>query len=562
MTDHSDHHSPAREEQRRGASSAPAGAETPLLAAETTGLSEVERPFDPVIAEHSRSVSAPGFIPSGTARRHRRAARRAAADRERRRRRAVMDKRRAAKQADRDARRSASYLPQMGERRPDAGRQLRRLRVRPHHATTNTLAVAYPFLAEAGIGSAGALIGHDSWSGAAFCFDPWVLYERGVITNPNILLAGVIGRGKSSLAKSMATRGIALGRKVYVPGDPKGEWSPVTRAVGGAVIALGPGMPTRLNPLDEGQRPRVWVDEDGSRRPMTDEIWREMVMTRRRDLLLALTEQALGRELESVELTALFTALEATVAEQPQPLLPQVAERMLEPTGDVPGSTVAQLKQDGRGAAHALARVATGDLKGLFDGPSTTGFDTSLPMISLDMSRLLGNPKLLPFVMTCASAWMEGALSDPEGGQRYVIYDEAWRVMQFRALLERMQSHWKLSRHWGIANMLVVHRLSDLSAVGDADSASRNLALGLLADCSTRITYTQEYDQAVRTGAEIGLSSTEIDQLPGLNRGEGLWRIGERAFVVRHDLTAEELELYRTDTRMIAMAAGEADDAT
>jgi hypothetical protein len=125
-----------------------------------------------------------------------------------------------------------------------------------------------------------------------------------------------------------------------------------------------------------------------------------------------------------------------------------------------------------------------------------------------------------------------------------------------------MQSHWKLSRHWGIANMLVVHRLSDLSAVGDADSASRNLALGLLADCSTRITYTQEYDQAVRTGAEIGLSSTEIDQLPGLNRGEGLWRIGERAFVVRHDLTAEELELYRTDTRMIAMAAGEADDAT
>jgi len=34
-----------------------------------------------------------------------------------------------------------------------------------------------------------------------------------------------------------------------------------------------------------------------------------------------------------------------------------------------------------------------------------------------------------------------------------------------------------------------------------------------------------------KTGAALGLSSTEIDQLSGLTRGEGLWRIGERSFV-------------------------------
>ena len=42
-----------------------------------------------------------------------------------------------------------------------------------------------------------------------------------MLTNPNQLLAGVIGKGKSMLAKSLATRSIAFGRKVYVPGDPK-----------------------------------------------------------------------------------------------------------------------------------------------------------------------------------------------------------------------------------------------------------------------------------------------------------------------------------------------------
>jgi hypothetical protein len=39
--------------------------------------------------------------------------------------------------------------------------------------------------------------------------------------------------GKSALAKSIATRAIAHGYRVYVPCDPKGEWTAVTRALGG-----------------------------------------------------------------------------------------------------------------------------------------------------------------------------------------------------------------------------------------------------------------------------------------------------------------------------------------
>jgi hypothetical protein len=78
------------------------------------------------------------------------------------------------------------------------------------------LAAAYPFLAEAGLGAEGLFIGQDAWSGSSFCYDPWVLYRAGVLTNPNCLLAGVVGKGKSTLGKSLATRSIAFGRKVYV----------------------------------------------------------------------------------------------------------------------------------------------------------------------------------------------------------------------------------------------------------------------------------------------------------------------------------------------------------
>ena len=124
-----------------------------------------------------------------------------------------------------------------------------------HRASSATLAGAYPFLAGPPPPAPGAYVGQDAFSGGPFCFDPWTWYAAGALTNPNVVLAGVIGQGKSALAKSLAVRSLPLGRRVYVPGDPKGEWAPVARRVGGTVIDLGGGTTTRLNPLDAGTRP-------------------------------------------------------------------------------------------------------------------------------------------------------------------------------------------------------------------------------------------------------------------------------------------------------------------
>jgi type IV secretory pathway VirB4 component len=227
-----------------------------------------------------------------------------------------------------------------------------------------------------------------------------------------------------------------------------------------------------------------------------------------------------------------------------------VVDALFAPAKGRVGSSVDQLLADGRDAGHALARLVHGDLAGLFDGPSTVRFDPDLPMLSLDLSRTSGSDQLIGLVMSCASAWMEAALADPGAGQRYMIYDEAWRLIAQPALLARMQSQWKLARALGIANVMIIHRLSDLDAVGDANSEARNLALGLLADCSTKIIYAQEADEARRTGRVLGLSSTEVAQLPELDRGEGLWRVGERSFMVRHICTPGELALFDTDSRI------------
>jgi len=43
---------------------------------------------------------------------------------------------------------------------------------------------------------------------------------------------------------------------------------------------------------------------------------------------------------------------------------------------------------------------------------------------------------------------------------------------------------------------------------------------------------------------------TERNELPDLQRGEGLWRVGQRAFVVRHLVTDGELQMFDTNSRM------------
>ncbi|MFE6719376.1 ATP-binding protein [Streptomyces albidoflavus] len=422
-----------------------------------------------------------------------------------------------------------------------------RLRLPAHRMTTATASGAYPFLAEGGLGAEGIFIGRDVHAEGAFCFDPFSLYNSGRIegfTNPNAVLAGIIGMGKSALAKSIATRSIAHGYRIYVPSDPKGEWTGVAQALGGYSIALGPGLPGRLNPLDAPARPPSYSEED----------WTTEVRKRRLLLLASLARTVLKRDLLPREHTALDLALDLVVAEATArgtvPLLGDVARALGSP--EALGDQAAHLGTAVQDLAHALRRLVHGDLSGMFDAPSTVAFDPTAPMLSIDLSRLgdSGDDTALVLAMTCASAWMESALSDPDGGRRWVIYDEAWRLMRHLGLLERMQSQWKLSRGLGIANLMIIHRLSDLLSAGDAGSRGRVLAEGLLADCSTRIIYRQEPDQLADAASLLGLTGVETLAVSALTKGRGLWKVAGRSFITQHILHPAERELSDTDARM------------
>jgi len=425
-------------------------------------------------------------------------------------------------------------------------------RVPAHQVTTRNLGAAYPFIAEAGLGRRGVVIG-DDLLGGSFVFDPFELYAAGVVSNPNMVVFGQIGRGKSAFVKTFLWRQAVFGRRAWVV-DPKGEYGDLADAWGVRPVALRPGGAIRLNPLDPGPD----TDEDGRASP-------DASGRRRMELLSSLASACLGRGLLPRERAALGAALvEATRATE-VPTVPVVVEALLTPTADAARSLRTEqrdLLEDGRDVALELRRLVHGDLLGMFDGPTTAGLDLSSPLVVLDLSALYSSAAL-GVLMACATAWLQAALartavgaggagSSPGRGRFFLVVDEAWAILSNLGVARWLQSSWKLSRAFGVSNVAVLHRVSDLRSVGASDSEQVALAQGLLSDSETRVVYAQSPGELEAAAELLSLSATEADLLPQLRRGIALWKVGQRSFLVQHRLSATERFIVDTDAAMTA----------
>jgi hypothetical protein len=315
--------------------------------------------------------------------------------------------------------------------------------------------------------------------------------------------------------------------------DPKGEYGPLAAACGVTTLRLEPGGPVRLNPIDApgGDRP------DATRR--------------QGELLASLASASLGRPLLPRERAAADVAL-ASAARAGPPTIPMVVRALLEP--DDAGAAalrtdVASLAAEGRDVALELRRLAEGDLRGMFDGETTAGIDLAAPLVVLDLSAVYAS-SALGLLMTCATAWLQAAFGSGDRLQRIVVVDEAWAVLSDLAIARWLRASAKLSRAYGVATMVVVHRLSDLTAAGDRGSEQVRLARGLLSDVETRVIYGQPPSEVQTARDLLGLSDVEADLLPRLPRGVALWKVGLRTFLVEHKLGRMERTIVDTDARM------------
>jgi hypothetical protein len=189
----------------------------------------------------------------------------------------------------------------------------------------------------------------------------------------------------------------------------------------------------------------------------------------------------------------------------------------------------------------------------MFDGPTTPGLDLEAQLLVLDLHAVRDSPAV-GILMACATGWMSALLArmaERPGRERLInVADESWKIIQHTGLGEWFQSNFKLARQFGVMNLVVLHKLADLQAAGDAGSRAARIAEGLVADASTRIIYHQDESQLELTRQLLGLSRTESQLLSLLGTGQALWRVGARSFVVQHHRSRLEARLTNTDTGM------------
>ncbi len=203
---------------------------------------------------------------------------------------------------------------------------------------------------------------------------------------------------------------------------------------------------------------------------------------------------------------------------------------------------------------YGLGKLLDRQLRGMFDGQSTVNIDWSGRGLVLDLSAVHQDPEALTLVMMAATAWLQALLAAPEGvavPRRYQILEECWALLGGERTAKYLQSCWKLSRSYGVANIAVAHRISDLRAQSDDGTTAAKVAMGLLADTQTRIIFRQSSDQIAEATSLLGLTKVEAELLPCLDRGQALWKVAGHSAVVQGVLGEDERSFCDTDSRLV-----------
>ncbi len=457
------------------------------------------------------------------------------------------------------ARRSRSWTPRRGRRGPFGGHAANTAQAEVWRGSTAAVQGLYPMLTRASVPPVGAYVGYDVISGAAFSCHPVEWLSRGLVRNPNMLVSGSPGAGKSATLKALALRLSQFDVSTLILGDLKGEYGPLVDAVGGSVSELGPGLPGRLNPLDAGPL--------GARLPSDPTLLAErLAEIARRRLRLLVTLVGARTPVSPEDETVLAEALRIATGEQraatrlADPTIPEIHRILLAASEELVRaarcSSQAEFIALFRRVTDALGGMVR-NLAGIFDEPTTVALDFDAPMQSVDISRLSRRGEDAVVVgLTCLSTWGQAAIDEP-GRLRMVIRDEVWR--QLRAGVEfvrKIDSDLRLSRAEGTIQVLATHRLADFEAVGAAGSEAVAIARELVSSCDVRILLAQDTRPLADLADAVGLTKAErtlVASWGGGDRGRGLWKIaGLGGYPIQLVLTDIEAQLYHTDERMAA----------
>ena len=354
--------------------------------------------------------------------------------------------------------------------------------------TTTSTAIFVPFTTQELF-----MAGESIYYGLNALSNNLIMADRKKLKNPNGLIVGTPGAGKSFAAKREITNVFIVTKDDIIICDPEGEYFPLVRAFKGQVIRISPNSHDYINPMDINLN---YADDDDP-------------LSLKSDFILSLCELIVGGKngLEPVEKTIIDRCVRLVYQDYLEDPVPEKMP-ILE---DLYNLLRKQEEAEAQRLATALEIYVNGSLK-VFN--HRTNVELNNRLVCFDIKDLGKQLKKLGMLIVQDQVWNRVTIN------RSVHKSTRYYIDEFHLLLKEEQTAaysveiWKRFRKWGGIPTGITQNVKDLLASREIENIFENSDFILMLNQASG-------DRQI-LAKQLNISPHQLSYVTNSGAGEGL----------------------------------------
>lgn len=353
-----------------------------------------------------------------------------------------------------------------------------------------------------------------------------IMVDRKMLKNPNGLILGTPGSGKSFSAKREMTNAFLVTNDDIYVCDPEAEYNPLIHALKGQVVKLSPTSKDYLNPLD------ININYSDEENPLA----------LKSDFVLSFCELIIGGRdgLEPIEKTVIdrsVTRIYQKYFENPTPQNMPILEDLYEEIKKQP-------EQEAGRIASALELYVKGSLN-VFN--HHTNVDISNRIVCFDIKELGKQLKKLGMLVVQDQIWNRVTINRNEHKSTRYYCDEFHLLLKDEQTAAYSVEIWKRFRKWGGIPTGITQNVKDLLSSTEIENIFEN------SDYIYMLNQAQGDREIL--AKKLGISPQQLSYVTQSGAGEGLLFYGN-TIIPFIDRFPKDTKLYSLMTTIPQEVAG------
>ena len=345
-----------------------------------------------------------------------------------------------------------------------------------------------------------------------------ILCDRKKLKNPNGLILGTPGSGKSFAAKREMANAFLITDDDIIICDPEAEYYPLVQRLHGQVVRISPTSSQYVNPMDINLN---YSEDDNP-------------LALKSDFILSLCELVVGGKegLQPVEKTVIDRAVRNVY----RPFLADPDPEKMPILGDLYDELLKQPEPEAARIAAALELYVSGSLN-VFN--HRTNVELSNRLVCFDIKQLGKQLKKLGMLIVQDQVWNRVTVNRAEQKATRYYMDEFHLLLKEEQTAAYSVEIWKRFRKWGGIPTAITQNVKDLLSSREVENIFENSDFVLMLNQAAG-------DRAI-LAKQLNISPQQMKYVTHTEAGEGLLFYGN-VILPFVDRFPKDTELYRVMT--------------